>query len=211
MRSIFSLILIILLILVVGLAVLMGLSLLVGWLLTLMLPFTFFEGTLLGLVALIAIGILAVNFFKGMPLPDNTPLSGEFDDIKLIPEERVFKSESDHTLENQYRFEIANQIYEEFQDAPSQFSSMNDKQQQELALRLAEIALAILKNKPARAAQLNISKNAFKKQMQKMNQQPYGDDILDTALMGINNYIFENFEDLSESIHQKDWQDRVDF
>jgi hypothetical protein len=213
MRAIFSLILIMLVVVILGLAVLLGLSLLVGWLLTLMLPFTLFEGTLLGLVALIALGVLAVNIFKGLPLPDldGTNLSRDFGDFKQIPDERVIKSERDRTLENQYRIEMANRIYEEFQDAPSQFSSMSDQQQQELALRLAEIGLTILKNKPVRNAQLNISKAAFKKQMQKMNQQPYSDDILDLALSGINDYIFDNFDDLSESIQTKDWQDKFEY
>ncbi|GAB4578570.1 MAG: hypothetical protein Fur0022_13050 [Anaerolineales bacterium] len=46
--------------------------------------------------------------------------------------------------------------------------------------------------------------------MQKMNQQPYSDDILDLALSGINDYIFDNFDDLSESIRTKDWQEKFD-
>ena len=213
MRTVLSLILIILVIILVGLAVLLGLSLLIGWLLTLILPFTLFEGTLLGLIALIALSVLAINIFRGMPLPDldESNLSDDFRDFKQIPDERVYKSERDRTLENQNRLEMANRIYDEFQDTPAQFSSMSDQQQQELALRLSEIGLTILKNKPARAAQLNISKAAFKNQMQKMNQQPYSDDILDLALSGINDYIFDNFDDLSESIQTKDWHDRVDF
>lgn len=212
MRPILILIFTILIVVIVGLGVLLGLALLVGWLLTLIVPFTLFEGTLLGLIALIALGVLAVNLFKGMPLTDLDPanLSDDFTDFKQIPETRVFKSEMDRTLENQYRYEIANRIYEEFQDNPSQISAMNDKQQQELALRLAEIGLAILKQKPATAARLNITLAAFKKQMQKMNQQPYSDDILETALMGLNDYIFDHFEDLSESVRAKDWQNRID-
>lgn len=155
MRTILSLIVILLIALVVGLVMLLELSLLVGWLLMLLLPFTLFEGTLLGLVALIAIGALAVNFLKGMPLPDTISAPDQYDNFKQIPEERVFKSERGRTLENQYRIEIANRIYEEFQNAPSQFSSMNDRQQQELALRLAEIALVILKKqtRPRRPTQ----------------------------------------------------------
>ncbi|NUM43881.1 MAG: hypothetical protein HUU38_04175 [Anaerolineales bacterium] len=211
MRAVLTLILIVLGVLVVGLAVLLGLSLLVGWLLTLILPFTLFEGTLLGLVALIALGVLAVNIFKGLPLPDlDTPYTEDLDDFKDIPEERIFKTEQDRTLENQYRYEMANRVYGEFQQNPSEFSAMNDKQQQELALRLADIALTILKQKPVTATRLNLTANALKKQMQKMNQQPYSDDILDTALSGLNDYIFENFEDLSESIRLKDWHNRLD-
>ncbi len=209
MRSVFSVILIILLVVVVSFAAVLGFSLLIGWLLTLILPFTLFEATLLTLIATIAITTLAANIFKGLSLPDLTSDSDsdDFNDYKEIPEERIFKSAADRTLENQYRLEMANRVYEEFQGAPSQFSSMSDKQQQELALRLAEISLAILKQKPARAAQLNITKAALKKQMQKMHQQPYSDDILDTALSGLNEYIFEHFDDLSESVHAKDWQD----
>lgn len=211
MRAVLTLILIVLGVLVVGLAVLLGLSLLVGWLLTLFLPFTLFEGTLLGLIALVALGVLTANILKGLPLPDlDTTASEEFDDFKQFPEERIFKTEEDRTLENQYRFEMANRVYGEFQESPSQFTAMNDKQQQELALRLAEIALAILKQKPVTTARLNLSKAAIKKQMQKMNQQPYSEDILDIALSGLNEYIFDNFEDLRESIHIKDWQNRID-
>jgi hypothetical protein len=212
MRAIISLIFIVLVVIVVGMVSFLGLSLLVGWLLTLIVPFTLFEGTLLGLIALIALGVLAVNILKGMPLPnlDGASLSDDFDNYKEIPEERIFKTEQDHTLENQYRYEMTNRVYGEFQENSSEFTTMNDKQQQELALRLADIALTILKQKPATAARLNISKAAIKKQMQKMKQQPYSDDILDTALSGLNDYIFENFEDLSESIRLKDWQTRTD-
>lgn len=211
MRSVVTLILIILGVLILGLAVLLGLSLLVGWALTLFLPFTLFEGTLLGLIALIALGVLAANILKGMPLPDmDASSTEEFDDYKQFPEERIFKTEQDRTLENQYRFEMANRVYGEIQQNPSEFTAMNDKQQQELALRLADIALDILKQKPVTATRLNITKAAFKKQMQKINQQPYSDDILDTALSALNEYIFNNFEDLSESIHAKDWQNPLD-
>ncbi len=212
MRAILSLILIIILVVVVSLAAVLGFSLLIGWLLTLILPFTLFEGSLLALIATIAVGVIAVNFFKGMPLPDlNTDVSSDdFDNFKEIPEERIFKAEEDRTLENQYRYEMANRVYGEFQENSSEFTTMNDKQQQELALRLADIALTILMQKSVTATRLNLTKAALKKQMQKMNQQPYSDDILDTALSGLNDYIFENFDDLSESIQAKDWQNRID-
>ncbi len=212
MRAILSLILIIILVVVVSLAAVLGFSLLIGWLLTLILPFTLFEGSLLALIATIAVGVIAVNFFKGMPLPDlNTDVSSEdSENFKEIPEERIFKAEQDRTLENQYRYEMANRVYGEFQENSSEFTTMNDKQQQELALRLADIALTILMQKSVTATRLNLTKAALKKQMQKMNQQPYSDDILDTALSGLNDYIFENFDDLSESIHTKDWQNQID-
>lgn len=203
----------ILLIFVVGLALLIGISLGLGWLLTLFLPFTLFEGSLLAMIAVFVVGAGFVMFFRTAPFGD-TLSSNRLDidnDYKDIPEDRVYKSDADRTWENHYRHEMANQIYTEFQDAPTQLSSMGDKQMQELALRLSEIALAILKAKSPRATQLKITRAALVKQMQKMDQQPYGDDILELAMIGINDFIFENYDDLRESIESKDWRDKALF
>jgi len=209
MRSILSLILIIVLVIVVSFAGVLGLSLLIGWLLTLILPFTLFEGSLLALIATIVIGVIAVNFFKGMPLPDlDSALDADdFDDYKEIPEERIYKSEADRTWENQYRLEMANQIYAEFQDEPEKVASMGEKQVQELALRLSEIAMAILKAKSPSPNMVRVTRSAFLKQMKKLNQQPYSNDILDLAMIGINDYILQNYDDLLQSIQSKDWKE----
>jgi len=203
----------ILIIFVFGVALFIGVSLGIGKLLAYFLPFNFFEGTLLAMVALFAVGSAFVAFFRAAPLGETLSSNrlGIESDYKYIPEDRVYKSDADHTWENHYRHEMANQIYAEFQEAPAQLSSMGDKQMQELALRLSEIALEILKVKSPRATKLNITRAALIKQMKKIDQQPYSDDILETAIEGINEFIFENYDDLRESIESKDWQEKALF
>ncbi len=55
-------------------AAILGLGIGIGWLLTLFLPFTLFEGSVLGLIALAITGVIALRLFRGPPgLSDYDP------------------------------------------------------------------------------------------------------------------------------------------
>jgi hypothetical protein len=204
---------------VISLILVLGLAIGIGWLLTLILPFTLFEGTLLGMIASIIIGAIWYNFFRSVP--DFIPGSYGFDydededeeddfDFDEIPVSRFYKTDADKTWETWFRYEIANGIYVEFQDSPKQIAPLGDKQMQELAVRLADIGVSILKTKSARAKQFKISKAMLKRQMTKMGQQPYDDDILSLAATAINENLDYYYEDLINVIRNKSWHERMD-
>jgi hypothetical protein len=87
---------------------------------------------------------------------------------------------------------------------------MGKKQIQELAVRLADMSVDILKAKSVRAKQLNISATTLKKQMNKIGQRPYDDDILGLAAMAINTEVSYHYEELLRVIHTKLWKHPYD-
>ncbi len=195
----------------IAFAVLLGLSLLIGWLITLILPFSLFEGTvlaLLGIAIILFVGIFIIN--QGPFLPGENSEPFEFEDeeeYQTIPRKRFAKTDAAYTWEKHYQHGMANTIYEEFQDEPEALTGISAEQQQEIAVRLAEFGVAIVKTKSAKATRLSVSKVTLKKHMARMRQQPYADDILDTAVPGINAYIDSAYNDLVGSIEMRDWNE----
>ncbi len=81
---------------------------------------------------------------------------------------------------------------------------------QELAIRLADTAIAILKAKSARAKQLKITKAAMERQMTKSGQRPYDDDILSLAVNAIGLSVNYYYEDFIEVIRGRLWNEPTD-
>jgi hypothetical protein len=82
---------------------------------------------------------------------------------------------------------------------------MGKKQIQELAIRLADLSIDILKAKTGRAKRLNISAATLKKQMGKIGQRPYDEDILGLAAMAINSELTYHYEELQQVIQARLW------
>ncbi len=221
MKFTFYIIISIILVLVISLALLLGIALGIGWLLTQVLPFTLFEGAVLGMFATAIIGSFLLNIIRGLASDDSPLLNPdnwldeddedeEDDEHERIPSARFYKNASQKTWEAKLRYEIANDIYADFQDAPYAVSSMGTKQTQELAIRLADIALAILKRKTSRARQLAISKAQLKQQMDKMGQRHYAEDIMSLALTPINDNVDYFYDELLMIIREGLWEASAD-
>jgi len=203
---------------VVSLMLVLGISLGIGWALTLFLPFTLFEGTLLAMTACFIIGLTWYNVIRSIPDFASGPYDydEEAEDAENdliydeIPMSDFYKTNADKTWEAWFQYQIANDIYIEFQDAPGRIAPMGDKQIQALAKRLADLAVSMLKTKTARAKKLKITQAALKKQIIKIGQQPYDDDILGLAVISINQNIDFYYTDLIKVIKHKSWSDPTD-
>ncbi len=192
-----------------------------GWLLTLFLPFSLFEATLLSLFTSVLVATIwrpLIRLFADVDFDnlqkDILKIKREASDtseVDRIPATKFYQKEEDQNWENWLRYEFANDIYAEFQDAPQRVTPMNKSQLQSLAIRLADVSLAILKAKTTRAKDLNINRATLKRQFTKMGQHPYDDDILDLATTAINDNIDYYYDDLLEVIQQKNWEATSDY
>jgi hypothetical protein len=208
-------VLIILGLVILLLALVLGIAIGLGWLLTLFLPFTLFEGTLLVMAASAIIGTVGYNLVRA--LSDFVP-DFEFEDeddeedeyYYEIPTSRFFKTRAERTWENWARYEIANDIYVEFQASPKQIAPIGDKQLQELAIRLADTAVSILKTKPSHTKRLGITKTAIERQMTKSGQRPYDDGILSLAVDAIGLSLDYYYEDFIAVIQGRLWNELTD-
>jgi hypothetical protein len=184
-----------------------------GWLLTWILPFTLFEGSVLGLITAVIVGFVWLNILGSAPIdPDELDLydDDEFEeDYNEIPEGRFYKNFEDQTWESWFRYQIANSIYVEFQDSPRPIGQMGDKQLQELAVRLTDIAVVMCKRKPVNTKRFKVTTSSIKKEMFTMGQRPYDDDILELATTAINDELDYN-ESLQEIIRSKLWSGHSD-
>lgn len=216
MRTVFSFLLLLLVIFVVGLlclAVILGWSVGVGWLLIKVTPFTLFEATLLVMIASIVIGYGAI---KVLTTNVTAPSSSSYfppaleDEQAPIPTQRFYKSEAQKTNEAWFRYEMANAIYWDFDDDDDINTSMSDTEMKELAIRLSEVLAGALKSqKPKRGGRLRVTVTQLKKQMDKMGQRPYDDDIMLTAVTSINE-MFDYDESLAEIAQEQTWDEMAE-
>ncbi len=208
----FLLILIIIVLIVISFALVIGVALGVGWILTLILPFSLFEATLLAMIAALIIWIIWRNVLRSAATFDFYEDEEEETEPELdeIPISRFCGTDADRTWENWFRYLIANTIYEDLLDSPGWIGQMNEEYLQELSIRLTDAAIATLKRKSPRTKRLRVTKGMLKHEMTKMGQQPYDDDILDTAVSAINVELVSSQEELREVIRGKLWDEPAD-
>ncbi|MBK8984782.1 MAG: hypothetical protein IPM39_01660 [Chloroflexi bacterium] len=211
MRNILSLIVTILLFALVGvviIGVVIAWALGLGWLLSLIVPFSWFEATLLSLIVSIVVGYIAMRVLLSTPpfptANDYTP-SSTFVVDETIPLERFAESEEGMSDEAWFRFEIANHIYEDLLDMDHDLP-MGAAQQKELAIRLTDIAVAVLKGrKPSRRnRQVRITVAQMRKELEAIGQQPYDTDILETAVATVNTRLSYD-EDMADVVLNNTW------
>lgn len=191
-----------------------------GWLLRLFFTLSFFESIVLGLllsacavyVMLTVARLLAPEDSLRLPSMGNRERQDEEEerDYKQIISTRFYKSANERTWSAWLRREIANDIYMGFQDEPRTVSNMNETQVQELALRLSDLALAILKRKTGRARDLSINVSTLKRELQRVGQRAYDDKILQLAVSAINVNMDYYENELFEVIRTQTWDDVAD-
>jgi hypothetical protein len=210
MRAFLPMIILIIILLVISFALVFGVALGVGWILTLFLPFSLFEATLLGMIAALVIWTIWRNILGSVEDFGFDEEETEEPDLDEIPMSRFCRTDADRTWENWFRYVIANTVYEDFLDSPGRIARMNEMQLQELSIRLTDAAIAALKRKSPRTKRLRVTKGMLKHEMTKIGQQPYDDDILDTAVSAIEIELISSQEELREVIRGKLWDEPVD-
>lgn len=191
---------------VISFAVVLGLALGIGWLLTLFLPFSLFEATLLGILAA---GITLIFWrsiiFSAPPFPLGEEMIEP--EPETIPEARFWRRDEDRTWERWFRYTFANTIYDEIFDAPRWPTQMNETQLEETAIRLANITVDGLKTKSPRTKRLSVNKGLLKQEMLKIGHPLYDDHVLTAAVGAINEELLYLDEDLREVMREGLWDE----
>ena len=205
MRAILPIVLIVV-VAVVSFALVLGLSLGIGWALTLFLPFSLFEATLLGILAAgITLIIWRSILFSVPPFPfESEPVE---DEPEAIPESRFWKMDEGRTWEKWFRYTFANTIYDEIFDAPRWPTQMNEAQLQETAIHLADITVDGLKTKSPRTKRLSVNKGLLKQEMLKIGHPLHDEQILVAATAAINEELIYLDNDLREVMREGLWDE----
>lgn len=201
-------ILLVLLFIVVGTAVVLGWAIGVGWLLTRFLPFTWFEASLLVMVASIAITALGIQLLSTVPTPSPLVDSDELFE-PAIATDRFYPADGKVTSEAWFRFEMANDIYWELADETNVGNSMSEPETKELAIRLTDVVVEMLKSRTSRSPRINVTKNQLAQQMKKMGLRPYDNDILEAAATAASTCLTFD-EMMADIVREKSW-DEIDY
>ncbi len=84
---------------------------------------------------------------------------------------------------------------------------MGERQLQELSVRMADAALTGLKKKSPRVKWLRVSRGILKHELTNIGQQPYDDDILDTAVTAVNAVLVNIEDELRLAIKEDLWDE----
>jgi hypothetical protein len=201
-----------------AIAVVIGWSYGIGWIAGQFLPFTPFEATLLGMLASIFVfflgsRILSALLSEGEQTTETNHGSGPplfMSDLPEddIPASRFVQSEEDETDESWFRYQIANDIYDDLLAELDLDATMGETQVKELAVRLTDVVTAVCKARPKkpRSQRVTITTAQLKKQMDKMGLRPYDNDILKTTANAVNERLSYD-DELADIVRQKTWRD----
>jgi hypothetical protein len=206
--------LLLLLIFIAGFTFTGGVALLFGRLLQSFLPFTLFEATLLStLFAAVTVYwfgriLLAIAPSELWKQPVNEPVEdAEERNYQTIAKSRFYEQAEERTWEAWLRAEIANDIYVEFQDAPDAITHLSDTQAQEQAIRLADTAINILKRRTSRARRLAVTLADFQRELQRIGQRAYNDEVLQLVLAATNMNLHYYANILKNVIYNRRWNE----
>ena len=218
--SLLAVALVIALVFSLGFIVMVGIVYAMSWLLRWFFPLGLFESLVVSalltwMTALVANAI--IGFFFN-PNSMRTPFSSfaaepkwkdlELNDPELtkISRTRLYKSDNERTWEAWLTYEIANDIYADFQIDPQTVAAMNDSQRQELAIRLAELGVAILKRKTSASRNFQVNANAVRRELERIGQKPYDSDLITVAVDAINVNVDYYGDELASVIRNRLWQ-----
>lgn len=208
------LVLLILLIFLAGFTFTGSVALLFGGLLKTFLPFTLFEATILSTLFMAVTVYWFGRILMAIAPPDlwkqpvTEQLEGEEErNYQTIAKSRFYQQAEERTWEAWLRAELANDIYVEFQDAPDSVNNLNDPQAQEMAIRLADAAINILKRRTNRARRLAVTLADFQRELQRIGQRAYNDEMLHLVLSATNMNLHYYANILKNVIYNRRWNE----
>jgi len=185
--------------------VLLSWSLFWGWLLTLVLPFTLFEGALLIMIATMFVTYGIASASKMLPpLLEDWEEEEDITNHYMLPFNQFMGSKQDYNWENWVRYNLANEVdyvYREFLED----DNLSDEARESMAIHMADAAIEVLKRKSFVPPD-GITTNQLNRQLNKMNVQLEHERYLDLALSGINEVITYPYIEIV--IRQKKWKQR---
>ena len=211
-------ILVILVIFSLGFTIVGGIAIGLGHLLMRIFPLSLFEATVLS-TTFTLITIYLITFVVSLFSPSSFSRQlMEYQDedeewqsaFIQIPTSRFYASEDGRTWEAWLRAEIANDIYMEFQNEENRVVNLNDTQMQELAIRLSDLAISILKRKRGGRGRLTINMSSLRRELSRMGQRAYDDRIMRLALGAINMNLDHYSVELMRVIHAQAWDELAD-
>jgi hypothetical protein len=188
---------------VIGFVVLFLLALIwplfMGWLLTLILPFTLFEGALL---AMLATGV--VMFGLNMAPSEIPSPADPFEDADhyMISVERFMPTPEDRNWENWIRYNIANAVCYDFEHELDH-DWTEEEERDSKAIQVSDAIVALLKRKSPRSPR-NISKSQLTRQLEKMDVE-LDDKTMRVALEAVNDIIGVPY--VSMAVEENLWQE----
>jgi hypothetical protein len=191
-------------------------ALLFGALLQSFLPFTLFEATILStLFAAVTVywfwrlvtTIAPPEIWQQPVREQRDEEEEEEQSYQTIAKSRFYQQEQERTWESWLREELANDIYIEFQDAPDTVDTLSDPQTQEMAIRLADAAINILKRRTSRARRLAVTLADFQRELQRIGQRAYNDEMLNMVLLATNMNLHYYANILKNVIYNRRWNE----
>ncbi len=176
----------------IGLSIVLGVAFGFGWILMQIIDVTLFEAMLLVMVASVIFSALfdkIINLFTAGMDFDEDDLDAFLEekvDSKIPLERFVTDSPIGITEESMFRYHIANAVFDGLDDLPRSVGLNSEQQIIELAVRLTDPVVSILKRRKKRVATVTISKSALTKELRRDGLRPYDDDILETAVESTN-------------------------
>ncbi len=220
MLQLIVLILLTLLVLLLLIALPLALAIGIGWILTRILPFTLFEGSVLGFLAVITAAPLALRFFRFISSGPDFDAQLTDEELEQLLEDEIWDEEEEDEIPPERFFDgaptwgeffhyiIANEIYSAFRDSPRTMKPMNERQQQELAIRLGEIAVEVLRKKPPSTRRLRITQKQIEQALERQGQQPYAADIMELVTDALADILEIYQDELLSVIRERAW-DRI--
>lgn len=208
------LILCLVLIFLIGFTFTGGVALLFGGLLKTFLPFTLFEATILSTLFAAVTVYWFSRILTAVAPPEvwQQPVSEQREEdeernYQTIAKSRFYREAEERTWEAWLRAELANDIYVEFQDAPDTVNNLSDPQAQEMSIRLADAAINILKRRTNRARRLAVTLADFQRELQRIGQRAYNDEMLNLVLSATNMNLHYYANILKNVIYNRRWNE----
>ncbi len=141
--------------------------------------------------ASVIVGYVASRLLHGLELPLIEPEALAEEPVEMpsyaIPHTRFYAIEADKTWEGWFRFELANRLYDALAAAPRLTGRLDKSQRQELAIRLTDSGIALLKAKTGRGRQVSTHLADWRAQMANQGLKPYDEALLRLAMTTLHN------------------------
>ncbi len=202
-------------------AIVLAVALGIGWVLQLLVPFDWFQATLLSLIAGLAIIAFLISILKDPPVSDDADdfddydivdewrFSGDSEDEIAIPLTRFWTSSRRPSWEAWMTFVLANDIYVDLLEDDKISRRWDDKSLEDVAIDLAKAAIENLKRR-APQKKVAISKTKLRESLKKTERWAEYHPFIDLFHPIINNNLYL-WEDTIRDVKASGlWRETID-